>query len=197
MSSLVDDIWGGAKGVLGFVAPLLATAVGGPLAGTAVRAICGALGLDPNTPTEQVALAVQNATPDQLAALKTAEFQFQEQMKQLDIDAEKLGYDDRANARAREIAVKDKTPMALAVAVTVGFFSLLGVMAFVNIPIGNEAVLNIMIGALGAGWTTMLAYYFGSSSGSRDKDATIASQAEVVNTTSKSSLVSAIRKSLT
>lgn len=34
-------------------------------------------------------------------------------------------------------------------------------------------ILKIMLGALGANFTTVVSYWLGSSSGSRDKDATI------------------------
>ena len=175
--SVFDDIWGGAKGVLNTVAPLLATAVGGPLAGTAVRAICGALGLASDTPPDQVAAAVQAASPDQLLAIKKAEDDFKVQMKQLNVDAAKLGNEDRANARQREISTKDRTPEVLAVAVTLGFFGLLAIQCFVEIPAANQSLLNIMTGSLGSGWIAMLSYYFGSSSGSKDKDMTIQIQA--------------------
>ena len=41
----METIWKAAAGVLSTVAPMLATAVGGPLAGAATNAIIGALGL--------------------------------------------------------------------------------------------------------------------------------------------------------
>jgi len=62
------------------------------------------------------------------------------QMKQLGIDEAKLAYDDVANARAREIAVRDKLPAILAISVTVGFFAVLLIMLFRGVPVtGSEA----------------------------------------------------------
>lgn len=158
------DFWNAAKGVLGVVAPTLATAVGGPFAGVATRAIIGALGLAPDTKPEDVAATVAGATPEQLVALKQAELDFTAKMKQLDIDAAKLAYDDTANARAREVSVRDHTPAVLGYAITGGFFGLLGLMMFHALPPDSKDLLNIMLGALGTGFTLMLSYYYGSSS---------------------------------
>ena len=63
------DFWKDAKNTLGAVAPMLASAVGGPLAGAATTAIVNALGLAPDTTQEQAATAVVGATADQLIAL--------------------------------------------------------------------------------------------------------------------------------
>lgn len=159
-----------AKGVLGKIAPTLALAVGGPFAGQATQVICNALGLAPDTPQDQVATAMQSATPDQLLALKKADADFKVAMRQLDIQETQLGYDDTANARAREVAVRDWTPGLLAFGVTLGFFGLLGVLAFHDVPTSNANALTIMLGALGAAFGGVIAYYFGSSRGSQDKD---------------------------
>lgn len=41
-------------------------------------------------------------------------------------------------------------------------------------PSVNSDVLNVLVGALSAGYLQTLAYWFGSSSGSKEKDKTIA-----------------------
>ena len=73
--------------------------------------------------------------------------------------------DDLANARGREIALRDKTPAVLAYGVTIGFFGILAYMIARGVPEGSEA-LYIMLGALGAAWSNVVGYYYGSSSGS-------------------------------
>lgn len=70
---------------------------------------------------------------------------------------------DVDSARKREMAVQDITPRVLALVVTVGFFGLLGFLVFHEAPAGSRDILNIMIGALGAGFGSVLGYYFGSS----------------------------------
>ena len=157
------DFWKDAKLTLATVAPMLASAVGGPLAGAATTAIVNALGLAPDTTQEQAATAVVGATADQLIALRNADHDFAAKMKQLEIDAAKLTYDDKANARGREIAVKDRTPAVLAAALTVGYFGFLSLLMFHVLPAGSEEVLKQVISALTTGYTLMLAYYYGSS----------------------------------
>jgi hypothetical protein len=119
----MEPIWKAAAGVLSTVAPMLATAVGGPLAGAATNAIIGALGLPQDTPPEQVAAAVQSATPEQLLALKRAEQEFAVKMRELDVTLEQLRFSDTANARAREIAVRDWMPRALGLMVVAAAIS--------------------------------------------------------------------------
>jgi len=142
---------------------MLATAFGGPLAGAATGAIIKALGMDAGSSPAEVAAVVANATPEQLLALKQADATFRTAMRQLDITEETLATSDRSSARGREIAVKDQTPKVLAAIVTLGFFGLLGAMVFVDVPPGTADIIKVMVGALGAGWTTMMAYYYGAS----------------------------------
>lgn len=85
-------------------------------------------------------------------------------------DAERVYMEDRKSAREREIAVKDKTPAILAGVSFTGFFSILGLMMFVEIPPTAKDPLLIMLGALGAIVTGITQYYYGSSSGSAKKN---------------------------
>jgi len=164
----------GAKAlqVLKTVAPTLATAVGGPFGALASVAISAALGTPAGDP-KAAETALLTATPETLLALRKAEQDFTVRMKELGISEEKLIFDDIANARGREIALKDNTPAILAYTITVGFFGTLGFMLWFGKPaIGGDALL-VMLGSLGTAWAGVVAYYFGSSSGSARKDATI------------------------
>lgn len=174
----MDDLWDSIMGILGTVAPGIATALGGPLAGAATSAIIGALGLPADALPEQVAAAVQKADPATLLALKSAEQQFQADMRKLDIDIDRLGNEDRANARDRQVKTGDWTPAVLAYAVTIGFFGVLGGMMFGGVPDKGAEALLIMLGTLGGAWAGVISYYFGSSSGSRAKTDAMAAMAK-------------------
>ncbi len=115
--------------------------------------------------------AVTGATPDDLLKLKQADFEFKTKMKELDVDLERIASEDRSSAREREKAVRDRIPGLLSIFLTIGFFGVLACMLWRNPPPGSKDVLNVMLGSLGTGWITMLAYYFGSSAGSLAKNA--------------------------
>jgi len=168
----------GLGSVLAKIAPTLATAVGGPLAGGAVAALEGVFGIkaDGSTSDKEEALvaAISGATPDQLLALKKADQEYQVQMETLGIKREELAGQDRDSARKRETEVKDNTPKILAYAITLGFFSVLAALMFGTVPAGTKEVLYIMLGTLGTAWTGVISYYFGSTSGSAEKSKLLA-----------------------
>ena len=151
------------------VAPSLATAVGGPLAGMATRAISDALLGKPDGTEDELIDAAAKATPDQLLALKKAEQDFAVRMRELEIDLQRIDAADRSSAREREVKTGDWTPKALAGAVTLGFFGVLGYMIAYGLPTQGGEALLVMLGTLGTAWGGIVSYYFGSSAGSKEK----------------------------
>ena len=159
--------------LLSSVAPTLATALGGPLAGLAVKSLSKALLGAEDFSEEAVMEAMATASPEQLAAVKKIDADFKVQMKALDIDLERIAVDDRKSARDMQKETRDWIPRALAVSVTAGFFAILIYMLVYGLPTtGNEALL-LLLGALQTAWGGIIAFYFGSSSGSQKKDAMI------------------------
>ena len=70
--------------------------------------------------------------------------------------------------------LKDQFQYGLAAIVVGGFFAVLAGLLLWAVPKENEAALNISLGALVAGFSAVLGYFFGSSKGSSEKDAIIA-----------------------
>lgn len=163
------------KSTVGAVAPTIATALGGPLAGLAVKAIAGIFGLGEEPTDAQLSAAVSGATPDQLLALKKADQDFAVHMRELDVDLERISADDRNSARQREIAVRDWVPGVLGVLTVTGYFVVLTLMAWglVKDNVTKSEAFLIMLGGLIAMTKDIYSYFFGSSAGSRDKDGTI------------------------
>lgn len=160
-------------GLIKQVAPTIATALGGPLAGLATKTLSEALLGNSDGSPDEIAAALGSATPDQLARLREIDANFKVTMKKLDIDLAQIDAGDRDSARKREIQTQDKTPMILAGVVCVGFFgTLIGLMLY-GLPQKGQDALLIMLGALGSAFTAIVSYYFGSSSGSRAKEAII------------------------
>ena len=166
------------KGALANLAPMLATALGGPLAGGAVAAITEALGLGANASDAEISKTLATASPEILKQLKQAELDFSARMAELgfksEADLAKIEADDRASARQREVERQDWTPRILAYLVTAGFFGMLSVMVFAEIPTASKEPLYILLGSLGTAWTSIIAYYFGSTAGGQKKSELLA-----------------------
>ena len=155
--------------LLGQIAPTIATALGGPLAGIAVKTLSSVLFGHENGSEEEISAAMANASPDQLAALKKIDADFKAHMKELDIDLERIAAGDRDSARQMQMANRDWVPKVLAVVITLGFFGILIWMLLNGMPkTGTEALL-MMLGALGTAWTGVVNFYYGSSAGSKQK----------------------------
>jgi hypothetical protein len=162
--------------LLGQLAPSIATALGGPLAGVAVKTLSSALFGNEDGTEEQISAAMAVATPDQLAAIKKIDADFKVQMKSLDIDLERIAAGDRDSARQMQRETKDWVPKVLAIVITLGFFGILIWMLLKGMPqTGTEALL-MMLGALGTAWTGVVNFYYGSSAGSKAKNDLLASK---------------------
>ena len=148
------------------IAPTIATALGGPLAGMAVSAVSKAMGVKP----EEVQNIIQSGKMDsaQVAALQQAELELKKQAQQMGLDFAKLSNEDRASARNMQTSVKSFIPPLLSILVTIGFFAILTGLMMQKFQ--SSEALMIMLGSLGTAWTGIIAFYFGSSAGSQAKD---------------------------
>jgi len=160
------------KKTLSTVAPALAAAFGGPLAGTGVKLLGDALLGNPDTTKEEIQKLIEGGmSPEQLQAAKNAENVFKQSMRDLDIKEAGLYLGDVANARDRQIKTGDSTNAWLAFGVSAGFFTVLLYLLINGKPTEGGDALMIMLGSLGTAWTGIISYYFGSSLGSKNKQA--------------------------
>jgi len=148
------------------IAPTIATAMGGPLAGMAVSAISKAIGVDEDKVSDLI--KDNKLTADQIAQVKIAEIELQKQAQELGLNFAKLEVDDRKSAREMQATTRSVVPPVLAGLVTLGFFGILIMMLLGKVDSNNPAIL-MMLGSLGTAWTGIIAYYFGSSAGSQAK----------------------------
>lgn len=151
------------------LAPGIATAIAGPLGGLAMSFIADKLGVQEKT-IDAVNKALTGATmsPDQITQIKLAEIDFQKFLRENEIDLEKIHADDRSSARNMQISVRSWLPDLLAIVVTIGFFGIL--MYMLTDSYSPTEPLLIMLGVLGTAWTSIIAFYYGSSSGSKSKN---------------------------
>ena len=162
------------KKVVGTVAPTIATALGGPLAGVAVKTLATQLIGNPEASEAEVEAAVASADPQTLLRLKEIDAEFEKAMANAGIELERIASDDRNSARQREATVKDHTPAILSYAITFGFFGVLAYLLVNGKPESGGDALLVMLGSLGTAWAGVTAYYFGSSAGSKTKTEALA-----------------------
>ena len=151
------------------IAPTVASAMGGPLAGMAVEFVTKKLGIEGGT-VESITQTLEEGklTAEQIMQLKQAEIELKAKEKELGIRFEELAVKDRADARAMQVSTRSMIPGMLAMVVTSGFFGILWML------MSGEAVksdaLMLMLGSLGTAWTSIIAFFFGSSVSSQGKD---------------------------
>lgn len=154
------------------IAPGLAAAMGGPLAGAATERLAEAvLGHTATRPgaTEALERSILAADPETIAAVRKAEWAFGAAVLEASQAARETAAADRADARARHIAMRDATPAVLGIAVIGGFFSVLIVMLVRELPPQAETEFSIMLGALATMTAAVVNFFFGSSADSREK----------------------------
>lgn len=171
--------WTGALNVVKTLAPTIGTALGGPLVGGAIMALESVFGITPkpdaSTDDRQstLAAAISGATPEQLAAMRAADQSYALAMAQAGFkDTETLAslvVQDTVSARDMQVATKSLTPPILTLTITVGFFGLLVMLFFVNVPEANKAIVYSCVGSLGTAWLVAVHFWFGDTQASARK----------------------------
>lgn len=151
------------------VAPVLGMAVGGPFGGIASSMIQSALGVDTE---EQMINEIQH-NPNALLLIKQAENDFAIKMKELGIKESQLVNEDRADARdlAKERGILFQA--SLTMLFILGYFGLFylffgGIVSELND--WQRGQVGVLIGVLTGAIPQLLAFWFGSSKGSSDKN---------------------------
>lgn len=153
------------KDILVGVAPTVATALGGPLAGAAVKAIADKLGLP-----EDVNLITTTLETNPELALQLATID----IKKLEIYAQEM---NSARERELKIASSEHAPLInkivtpiLALGTIGASFILFAILIFASVDPSSKDILIYVLGVLSAAVSQILSYYFGSSDGSKQKD---------------------------
>ena len=173
--------WKDLGHTLGKFAPLIGTTILGPAGALVGSLVSDALGVE-NTP-EAVAKAVK---ADPQASLKLQELSIKkeamlnehiEKMASLDMKYEELRVEDVSSARSREIeslksGSKNYVQSALAIIGVVAFFGFSGyVVRYGLADMSKESamIVGTVIGSVMMIGKDIYGYYFGSSSGSKEK----------------------------
>lgn len=182
------------KSIVKTAAPLLGTALGGPLAGAAIKVLGEAVLGSTDATQDQVAEAITvGLSPESIVKMREADNLFKTQMKSLDIDILKLNAQteqayltDVQSARANNGA--NRSVFWLGISILVTFATLMSVVIYGafqllvgGIVLKDVAVASVVSGVIGTviGYVAgnaqqVVGYYFGSSRGSADKTTAMA-----------------------
>ncbi|MGC6512695.1 MAG: hypothetical protein ACON4J_08005 [Parvibaculales bacterium] len=159
------------------IAPTIGVALGGPFAGLAMQSLSRAVFPDADDiPSEdafrRVLAGGNQDLPAAMKRIQSAEKDFVLQMRRLDLDADRLVQMDRHSARERQAAMGDHFPNILGGFVLFGFFSTVGfvlVGGLEHVDGGAMTLIGSIIGYVSAKADQVVAFFFGSSSSSREK----------------------------
>ena len=151
------------------LAPTVASALLGPLGGVAVAAVGNLLGVS-NATQDKIAEVIKSGqlTTEQIGEIKKLEMQYKENEAERGFKYSELEFKDRDSARRREVDTKDNTNKILAFTITGAFLAMVAATLLGYAKV--ESVLaGTLVGYLSAKAEQVLAYYFGSSMGSKSK----------------------------
>lgn len=160
------------------IAPVLGTALGGPLAGAAIGQLGAALLGNPDASEQDVAavLSTGRLSGEQIVAMKTAENDFAVRMRGMEIDVLKINQaaddailSDIQDARARQVATKDYMPQIIFFLFLVIYVAEVAMFFFGKMPTDEyvRALMTRAFGTVEAGVVGAVAYFIGSSRGSK------------------------------
>ena len=160
------------KNVIKQLAPTAASVLLGPAAGTAVAALGGILGIE--SPTEEkIASTISQAqlTPDQISEIKKLELQYQNDEQERGFKYAELAYKDRDSARQANVTGGIQGRLfILSILLLVVTLGAEGLVLFKGYPTGIPDVLvGRILGLFDSVALMVLAYYYGTSSGSAQK----------------------------
>jgi gas vesicle protein len=150
------------------LAPLLGTALGGPLGGAAAAFIADKLGLESKT-IEAVSEVLNGGkmSPEQISQIKLAEIDFKKFMADHDIKLEQIAVDDRKSARDMFSTTHSLTPSILTWIIVTITLAAEGALLFNQVPPGADPIIiGRVLGTMDSALVLVLGFWFGSNSGS-------------------------------
>lgn len=146
----------------------------------AVAALGRSFGLGTNAKPEEVLAAVNAADPPELRLkAQQADNDFKIRMREADLAETNAYLGDIQGARGMKTAHETVTGKSdynlylLAWTIVVGFFALMALLFKFSLPLDQSGVVFVLFGALAAGFSQVLNFFFGSNKSSENKTAMI------------------------
>lgn len=146
------------------IIPTIGGLLAGPLGTAAASAAADALGLsDKSKAAVEKALSGNSLTPEQVASLQAADMAFKQKLAELGIEAEKLSVQDRADARAMQIATQSRVPEILGFVLVGTFLAIICCLLTGSMKLWENQTLTLLLGSLTGSVASVIGFYFGAS----------------------------------
>ena len=153
-------------GLLKSLAPNIASAAGGPLAGMAVKMVAAKLSLPESTTANEIEDLIERE-PDKAVLVKQADEDFRLKIKEMEIDLEsfKTEVEDRKDARAAFST--DLTPKLFSVLTLLLYGAFVLMVTMMPHDQNDETIISLVLGQLSGILGTAAAFYYGGSNGKK------------------------------
>jgi len=153
-------------GLLKSLAPTIASAAGGPMAGMAVKMAASKLGL-PETATANEIEDLIERQPEKAVLVKEADRDFKSKIREMEIDLEsfKVEVDDRKDARAKFSG--DITPKVFCILALVLYGAYVMTVTILPHDQNDETIISLVLGQLSGILGTCAAFFYGGSNGKK------------------------------
>lgn len=193
------------KRIIGSIAPIAASLVGGPLAGVAVKALGDAIGMSEPT-QERVVAAIQSGSisPEQLAKIREGDNALKVRLAELGIDHDKIEADvekaylaDAQNARKAHAGDSGVFWLGVMILVTFAIVIVACLWGSYKIMVGGITIKDVAVVAAVAGFVgtivgyvaanaqQVISFYYGSSRGSSEKSRDMADAVKALGQAAK------------
>ena len=153
-------------GLLKSLAPTIASAAGGPMAGMAVKMAAKKLGL-PDTATANEIEDLIEREPDKAVMVREADKDFKNRIREMEIDLESFKTEVEDRKDARENFATDWTPKVFSVLTLLLYGAFVMIVTLMPHDQNDETIISLVLGLLSGILGTAAAFFYGGSSGKK------------------------------
>tara|TARA_Y100001963_G_scaffold34262_1_gene47580 strand:- start:449 stop:916 length:468 start_codon:yes stop_codon:yes gene_type:complete len=149
-------------GLLKSLAPTIASAAGGPMAGMAVKMAAQKLGV-PDATANEIEDIIERE-PEKAVLLKEADKDFKSRIKEMEIDLESFKTEVQDRQHARETFKNDWTPKVFGILALLLYGAYVMAVTIMPHDQNDETIISLVLGQLSGILGTMAAFWFSGSS---------------------------------
>jgi hypothetical protein len=149
-------------GLLKSLAPTIASAAGGPMAGMAVKMAAQKLGV-PEATANEIEDIIERE-PEKAVLLKEADTEFKDRIREMEIDLESFKSELEDRQHARETFKNDWTPKVFGILALLLYGAYVLTVTIMPHDQNDETIISLVLGQLSGILGTMAAFWFSGSS---------------------------------